>query len=98
MCKRLRGAKRFAIHCWADETAEIAPARRYGELCETDWQGGSVIVGEVTRAFAGMRLGLPKPTDTTVYNKMIPFFSIFLDGKFSSAHDGTELNQVTQNS
>ena len=42
--------------------------------------------------FLQMLLGLPKPTDTEIYNKMTPFFSIFFDNGFSSEHYGTELH------
>lgn len=36
-------------------------------------------------------LGQPKPADTEIYNKMTPFFNVFLDDKFQSCHYGTEL-------
>ena len=38
-----------------------------------------------------MLLGLPKPTDTEIYNKMTPFFNVFLDSNFDSSHYGTEI-------
>ena len=38
-----------------------------------------------------MLLDLPKPTDTEIYNKMTPFFNVFLDNSFDSSHYGTEV-------
>ena len=38
-----------------------------------------------------MLLDLPKPTDTEIYNKMTPFFNVFLDDNFDSSHYGTEI-------
>ena len=88
---RLKSAKTFEIHCWNEETKQIETALRYGTLKETDWAYGTVICGAVTSEFAEMLLGLPKPSDTEIYNKMTPFFSIFLDNGFSSEHYGTEV-------
>ena len=68
-------------------------ALRYGRLKETGWSYGKVIEGKVTEEMVDFLLSLPKPTDTEVYNKMTPFFSVFLDNGFSSEHYGTELNQ-----
>ncbi len=93
MSSKLKDAKRFEIHCWEDETEEIAMALRCGELKETDWRGGKVIAGAITPELIGLLLTLPKPADTEVYHKMTPFFPIFLDNGFSSEHYGTELNQ-----
>ena len=70
----LKGAKKFEIHCWDEETEEIAAVLSYGELKKTGWQYGKIIVG------------------LDIYNKMTPFFSIFLDNGFSSEHYGTELH------
>ena len=87
----LDGAKTFEIHCWSEETEWIELALRYGSLKEDDWQYGKIITGAVTPEFAQMLLGQPKPTDTENYNKMTPFFNVFLDDKFQSCHYGTEL-------
>ena len=39
-----------------------------------------------------MILDMPKPTDVEIYNKMTPFFNIFLDDyDFQSSHYGTEI-------
>ena len=54
---------------------------------------GKIIAGKVTPDFTAFLLGLPKPTDTEVYNKMTPFFTIALDNGFWSAHYGTELSK-----
>lgn len=93
MSEKLKSAGRFEIHCWNEEEKEIEMALRYGRLKETGWSYGKVIEGKGTEEMAAFLLSLPKPTDTEVYNKMTPFFSIFLDNGFSSEHYGTELNQ-----
>ncbi len=87
----LRIAKNFEIHCWNEETEEIALALKYGELKEDDWKYGKIITGEVTAEFAEMLLAQPKPIDTEAANKMTPFFNIFLDDTFQSSHWGTEI-------
>lgn len=93
MSEKLKSAGRFEIHCWNEEEKEIEMALLYGRLKETGWSYGKVIEGKGTEEMAAFLLSLPKPTDTEVYNKMTPFFSIFLDNGFSSEHYGTELNQ-----
>lgn len=90
---KLKSASSFEIHCWNEEQTEIEMALQYGRIKETDWYYGKVIAGAVTKGFADYLLSLPKPADTEAYNKMTPFFSIFLDNGFSSEHYGTELNQ-----
>ena len=87
----LNGAKTFEIHCWNEESEWIELALRYGKLKEDDWHHGKIIVGDVTPEFVQMLLDQPKPTDTEIYNKMTPFFNVFLDDKFQSCHYGTEL-------
>ena len=87
----LGGAKTFEIHCWTEETEWIDLALQYGSLKEDDWQYGKIITGAVPPEFVQMLLGLPKPADTETYNKMTPFFNVFLDDKFQSCHYGTEL-------
>lgn len=93
MSAKLGSASRFEIHCWNDEREEIEMALRYGSLKEMEWEYGKAIEGIVTDAFIGYLLSFPKPTDIGIYNKMTPFFSIFLDNGFSSEHYGTELSQ-----
>ena len=90
---KLKSASSFEIHCWNEEQTEIEMALQYGRIKETDWNYGKVIAGAVTKGFADYLLSLPKPADTEAYNKITPFFSIFLDNGFSSEHYGTELNQ-----
>ncbi|MBQ7922214.1 MAG: hypothetical protein IJ325_06520 [Clostridia bacterium] len=87
----LRTAKTFEIHCWNEETEEIALALQYGNLKESDWTYGKIITGEVTQEFVEMLLSQPKPTDIEAANKMTPFFNIFLDDTFQSSHWGTEI-------
>lgn len=87
----LKTAKTFEIHCWADETECIDLALQYGKQKDSDWQYGKIITGDVTPKFCDFLLGLPKPTDTELYNKMTPFFTISLDNGFWSEHYGTEL-------
>ena len=91
IAERLKAAKTFEIHCWNEESEWIQFALQYGELKQTDWKHGKVIAGPVTPAFTEMLLGLPKPTDTEINNKMTPFFSVFLDNNFDSSHYGTEV-------
>ena len=86
----LKDAITFEIHCWNDETEWIELALQYGTLKESDWHGGTMIAGEVTPEFARMILSLPKPTDREIYNKMTPFFDVWLDDDFQSCHYGTE--------
>ena len=90
---KLKSASSFEIHCWNEEQAEIEMALQHGRIKKTDWSYGKVIAGAVTKGFADYLLSLPKPADTEAYNKITPFFSIFLDNGFSSEHYGTELNQ-----
>ena len=87
----LDGVKTFEIHCWNEETEWIELALRFGQLKDDGWRHGKIITGAVTPEFKQMLLGQPKPTDTELYNKMTPFFNVFLDDKFQSCHYGTEL-------
>lgn len=93
--QHLQAAASFEIHCWEEQTKWIDAALQYGEFKETEWSYGKVITGKVAPEFIEMLLNIPKPVDTEIYNKMTPFFSIFLDSGFSSEHYGTELYQLT---
>ncbi len=84
-------ADTFEIHCWSDEGRWIKLALQYGEVKDTGWQHGTVVAGKVTDAFRAMLLGQPKPKDIEIYNKMTPFFNVFLNNGFSSSHYGTEV-------
>ncbi len=64
---------------------------QYGTLKESDWKYGKIIAGIVTPVFASMLLHMPKPAGTEIYNKMTPFFNVFLDDCFFSSHYGTEV-------
>lgn len=86
----LNTAKTFEIHCWNEEQEWIELALQFGELKDDSWKYGKIITGEVTPQFIDMLLGHPKPADTEVYNKMTPFFNVFLDDNFQSSHYGTE--------
>ena len=90
VAKYIFSAKNFEIHCWEDEQNEIALALGYGKVKPSDWKHGTIISGEVTPEFTEFILAAEKPADCHVYNKMTPFFSIFLDNGFSSEHYGTE--------
>ena len=87
----LKVAKTFEIRCWNEETEWIELALQYGNLKDDDWRHGKIITGDVTPEFVQMLLSQPKPADTEIYNKMTPFFNVFLDDKFQSCHYGTEL-------
>ena len=86
----LKKAKSFEVHCWNEETEWILLALQYGKLKDDDWKYGKIITGDVTPQFIEMILTLPKPADTEIYNKMTPFFNVFLDDVFQSGHYGTE--------
>ncbi|MBP3399100.1 MAG: hypothetical protein J6K75_05015 [Erysipelotrichaceae bacterium] len=86
----LTTAKTFEIHCWNEEPEWIELALQYGELKDDDWKHGKIITGKVTPQFIDMLLNQPKPADTEIYNKMTPFFNVFLDDVFQSCHYGTE--------
>jgi len=90
-------AKQFEIHCWQTETEWISLALKHGDLKESNWQWGKIIAGKVTPAFIEMVMDMPKPTDTEMFNKMTPFFSIFLDDVFCSEHYGIELYRKEEN-
>ena len=90
----LKDAKTFEIHCWNEETEWIELALQYGSLKDDDWRHGKIITGDVTPEFVQMLLGLPKPTDVEIENKMTPFFNVFLDDKFQSCHYGTVVGDV----
>ena len=94
MAEKLQTATSFEIHCWTEEPEKIAMALSFGSLKETTWQYGKIIQGPVTPEFTSYLLNLPKPTDTEIYNKMTPFFTIALDNGFWSEHYGTELTQA----
>ena len=88
----IKTAKHFEIHCWNEEVDWIEFALKYGNLKESTWRYGKIIEGEVTQEFVTMILEMPKPTDIEIYNKMTPFFNIFLDNyDFQSSHYGTEI-------
>lgn len=84
----------FELHCWNEESEWIELALQYGRKKEMDWSDGTVIVGVVNPNFVKWILGLPKPKDIDIYNKMTPFFSIFLNTGFCSEHYGTELTKI----
>ena len=91
LTEALKGAKTFEIHCWNEENEWIDLALKYGTLKDSDWKYGEIIVGTVTPEFSNMLLNMPKPQDIEIYNKMTPFFNVFLDGSFQSCHYGTEV-------
>lgn len=92
MTEALKSAKSFEIHCWTEENEWIEVALKYGTIKESDWKYGKIIAGTVTPEFSNMILGMPKPQDIEICNKMTPFFSIFLDEyDFQSCHYGTEV-------
>ena len=66
----------------------------YGKQKDADWRYGKIIAGNVTPEFCAFLLGIPKPADTELYNKMTPFFTISLDNGFWSEHYGTELTST----
>lgn len=89
--KYINTAKRFEIHCWNEENEYLEKALKFGTIKNSEWEYGNIVEGDVTDAFIKMILSTPKPTDTELYNKMTPFFNIFLDDNYSSSHYGTEV-------
>ena len=91
MERKSQGAETFEIHCWSDEKAETMAALKYGQKVKTSWSGGTVIRGRITREFLSFLTEAKKPTDTEIYNKMTPFFTIVFGNKLHSEHYGTEI-------
>ena len=89
--KALKSAKTFEIHCWNEENEWIDVALNYGTIKKSDWKYGKIVTGNVTQEFSDMLLGMSKPTDIEIYNKMTPFFNVFLNDGFQSSHYGTEV-------
>ena len=83
---------KFEIHCWREETEEIKAALEFGKKKITDWELGTIIEGIIDDTFINMLHNTTKPSDTKIYNKMTPFFSIFIENGFSSEHYGTEIH------
>ena len=82
----LKNGEKFEVHCWNEEKEQIAIMKEYAQIEKTDWGFGVVLKGIVTAEFTNMLLSLPKPSDNEIYNKMTPFFSIFIDNIFYSEH------------
>lgn len=93
MAGELSSATAFEIHRWSDEQEWIDIVLQFGDKKNTEWTGGVVIAGEINPRFADWLLALPKPCDVDIYDKMTPFFSVFLNNGFSSEHYGTELTK-----
>lgn len=81
----------FEIRCWSDETAEAQQALRFGKKAKSSWHGGPVIKGTITREFLDFLTGAQKPADMEIYNKMTPFFTVWLGNRLYSGHYGTEV-------
>lgn len=96
MAEELAKSRRFEIHCWSDETAELQMVLAYGTVKETDWAYGTVVAGEVTPDFIRFLLSQPAPEGNDLAaHRMTPFFTIALDDGFWSEHYGMELNRET---
>lgn len=87
---------KFEIHCWQEETEEIKAALKFGREKTTDWEFGTIIEGVIDDKFIDMLHHTAKPADTEIYNKMTPYFSIFLANGFFSEHYGTEIHIVAK--
>lgn len=83
---------KFEIHCWNEETEEIKGALAFGKEKTSDWAFGRIIEGIIDEKFIEMIHHTIKPQDTEIYNKMTPFFSIFIENGFYSEHYGTEIH------
>lgn len=82
----------FEIHCWNQETVEIALALQLGKQKLVDWECGVIIEGVIDDNFIDMLCNIEKPLNTDLDNKMTPIFSIFFNNGFSSEHYGTEIH------
>lgn len=85
----LKEGEPFEIHCWKNEKEEIASARKYGSLEETNWEYGEVIKGILTAEFIQGLLEC-KCTEDDVYEKLTPYFTLQVEG-ICSEHYGTEI-------
>ena len=83
---------KFEIHCWKEEKGEYKAALKFGKEKQADWEFGTIIEGVIDDKFIDMLHQTTKPSDTEIYNKMTPFFSIFFKNGFSSEHYGTEFH------
>lgn len=85
----LKEGETFEIHCWKNEKDEIASARKYGSLEETNWEYGEVIKGILTAEFIQELLEW-KCTEDDIYEKLTPYFTLQVTGAYSE-HYGTEI-------
>lgn len=82
----------FEIHCWNEETVEIALALQLGKEKLADWKYGVIVEGVIDTNFIDMLCNIEKPLNIEKPNKIVPFFSIFFKNGFSSEHYGTEIH------
>lgn len=61
MAEKLKTAVTFEIHCWTEETKEIAMALPFGTFKESTWQYGKIIEGKVTPKFISFYWAYPSP-------------------------------------
>jgi len=81
----------FELHIWNEETEMIDFALKYGIIKNDPWQYGKIITGKVTEEFIEMIISTAEENHDGIFHKMTPFFGIFLDDIFESAHYGTEI-------
>ena len=81
----------FRVHCWNDEISEISRIKQFGNVLNTSWEHGVIIEGQISDSFIDSITSLYVATQRNGCNMMTPFFTIELDGVFSSSHYGTEV-------
>ncbi len=95
--KYLNEAKNFELHIWNEEEDIISLALKYGSFKDDPWRYGKIIKGEITDEFVNMILSTAEESYDGIFHKMTPFFGIFLDDIFQSAHYGTEIHYIPEN-
>ena len=92
ICGYLKNGATFEIHVWNEETKLIQLLEKIATIKGSDWSYGIIFEGIINDDFKKLMLSFSKPKDIEVYNKMTPFFSIFIDNIFYSEHYGTQIH------
>lgn len=89
--KFLKPSEDFEIRCWKEETDTIEHALHYGTLNleNSNQEYETSIKGTLTKNMVHDILSAPKPQDDEM---MTEFFTINVEPRFCSAHNGMELH------
>ena len=88
----------FEIHCWSDEAEALSAACQYGNVACYNMPDIKIVHGILTERLIGCFLREERPADRSVYNKMIPFFTIRIGNNYSSENYGTQVLLQTDKS